>query len=287
MNGRHTVTALLNIVRLELRRHRRSRGTVGTLAGLTLFCTFWSVHNLSISTYPPNASLRNDGVFSVIDPGQNLLILDAATSVFVGPLLLCAGVLLGVGTVTTPRTEGTLRTIQTFPYSRRSVFVGLVLSRLVVIAVVVAVLTICTVVAASLAGVQLSRAMVFGFAVLLTLHAAGGVAVGAMVSTLRSEPIAVYLLGVVAAVGLLVMGGLLSSQFMQAGLFAPQTAFHVALAGLHENWTTLFQQALADATGDFRPLFGSMAAGVLVLCAWVVVPTLLGAVGYERWDLNR
>ncbi|MGQ3330499.1 ABC transporter permease [Halorubrum sp. FL23] len=287
MNGRHTATALLNIVRLEFRRHRRSRGTIGTLAGLTLFCTFWSVHNLSISTYPPDASLRNDGVFSVVAPSQNLLLLDAATSVFVGPLLLCAGVLLGVGTVTTPRAEGTLRTIQTFPYSRRNVFVGLVLSRLVVIAVIVSVLTTCTVIAASFAGVQLSWAMVFGFAVLLTLHTAGGVAVGAMVSTLRIEPIAVYLLGVVAAVGLLLLGGFLSSQFIQAGLFAPRTAFHVALAGLHEDWTTLFQQALADATGDLRPLFGSMVGGMLVLCTWVVVPTLLGAVGYKRGDLGR
>ena len=287
MNGRHTATALLNIARLEFRRHRRSRGTVGTLAGLTLFCTFWSVHNLSISAYPPDASLRNDGVFSVVAPSQNVLLLDAATSVFVGPLLLCAGVLLGVGTVTTPRAEGTLRTIQTFPYSRRSVFVGLVLSRVVVIAVVVTVLTICTVIAASLAGVHLSWAVVFGFAVLLTFHVAGGVAVGAMVSTLRSEPIAVYLLGVVAAVGLLVLGGVLSSQFIQAGLFAPRTAFHVALAGLDKDWTTLFQQALADSTGDVRPLFSSMMAGILVLCVWVVVPTLLGAVGYERGDLDR
>ncbi|PHQ46269.1 hypothetical protein DJ68_08265 [Halorubrum sp. C3] len=287
MNGRHTATALLNVVRLEFRRHRRSRGTVGTLAGLTLFCTFWSVHNLSISAYPPAASLRNDGVFSVVTPGQNLLLLDAATSIFVAPLLLCAGVLFGVGTVTTPRAEGTLRTIQTFPYSRWSVFVGLVLSRVVVIAVVVAALTICTVIAASLAGVQLSWAVVFGFAVLLTLHAAGGVAVGAMVSTLRSEPIAVYLLGVVAAVGLLVLGGVLSSQFIQAGVFAPRTAFHVALAGLHGDWMTLFQQALADETGDVRPLFGSMVAGILVLCTWVMVPTLLGAVGYERGDLDR
>ena len=287
MNGRHTATALLNIARLEFRRHRRSRGTVGTLAGLTLFCTFWSVHNLSISAYPPDASLRNDGVFSIIAPGQNVLLLDAATSVFVGPLLLCAGVLLGVGTVTTPRAEGTLRTIQTFPYSQRSVFVGLVLSRVVVIAVVVAVLTICTVIAASLAGVHLSWTVVFGFAVLLTFHAAGGVAVGAMVSTLRTEPIAVYLLGVVAAVGLLVLGGFLSSRFIQAGVFAPRTAFHVALAGLHGDWMTLFQQALADETGDIRPLFGSMVAGILVLCAWVMVPTLLGAVGYERGDLDR
>ncbi|RLM52883.1 hypothetical protein DVK07_21590, partial [Halorubrum sp. Atlit-26R] len=107
------------------------------------------------------------------------------------------------------------------------------------------------------------------------------------VSTLRSEPIAVYLLGVVAAVGLLVLGGVLSSQFIQAGLFAPRTAFHVALAGLDKDWTTLFQQALADSTGDVRPLFSSMMAGILVLCAWVVVPTLLGAVGYERGDLDR
>lgn len=287
MNGRYTATALLNIVRLEFRRHCRSRGTVGTLVGLTLFCTFWSVHNLSISAYPPDASLRNDGVFSVVAPGQNLLILDAATSVFVGPLLLCAGVLLGVGTVTTPRAKGTLRTIQTFPYSRRSVFVGLVLSRIVVIAVVVAVLTICTVVAASLTGVQLSWTVVLGFVVLLTLHATGGVAVGAMISTLRSEPITVYLLGVVAAVGLLVLGGFLSSQFIQAGLFAPRTAFHVALAGLHGDWTTLFQQALADVTGNVRSLFGSMVAGIVVLCGWVVVPTLLGVVSYERGDLDR
>ena len=287
MNGRHTATALVNIVRLEFRRHRRSRGTVGTLAGLTLFCTFWSVHNLSISAYPPDASLRNDGVFSVVAPSQNVLLLDAATSVFVGPLLLCAGVLLGVGTVTTPRAEGTLRTIQTFPYSRRSVFVGLVLSRVVALAVVVTVLTICTVIASSLVGVQLSWAVVFGFVVLLTLHTAGGVAVGAMVSTLRTEPIAVYLLGIVAAVGLLVLGGFLSSQFIQAGVFAPRTAFHVALAGLDKDWTTLFQQALADSTGDVRPLFSSMMAGILVLCGWVVVPTLLGAVGYERGDLDR
>lgn len=287
MNGRHTATALLSIVRLELRRHRRSRGAVGTLAGLTLFCTFWSVHNLSISAYPSDVSLRNDGVFSVIAPGQDLLLLDAATSVFVGPLLLCAGVLLGVGTVTTPHTEGTLRTIQTFPYSRWSVFVGLVLVRLAVVTVVVAVLTVGTVIVASLAGVRLSPAMVFGFAVLLTLHAAGGVAVGAMISTFRSEPIAVYLLGVVAAVGLLVLSGLLSSHFLPAGVLAPRTAFHVALAGLHGNWTTLFQQALVDATGDIRPPFGSTAAGILVLCAWVLVPTLLGAIGYERRDLDR
>jgi ABC-type transport system involved in multi-copper enzyme maturation permease subunit len=129
-------------------------------------------------------------------------------------------------------------------------------------------------------------AVVFGFAVLLTLHAAGGVAVGAMLSTLQSQPAVVYLLGVVAAVGLLVLGGLLSSQFLPAGVVAPRTAFHVTLAGLHENWTTLFQQALADTTGDIRPLFGSTAAGILVLCAWVLVPTVLGAVSYERGDLH-
>jgi ABC-type transport system involved in multi-copper enzyme maturation permease subunit len=287
MNGRHTATALLSVVRLEFRRHRRSRGTVGTLAGLTLFCTFWSLHNLSVSAYPPDASLVNDGVFSIIAPGHDLLLLDVATSVFVGPLLLCAGVLLGVGTVTTPRADGTLRTLQTFPYSRRSVFVGLVLSRLAVIAIVVAVLTGCTVLVASLVGVRLSVAVVVGFAVLLLLHAAGGVAVGAMLSTLRSQPIVVYLLGVVAAVGLLVFGGFLSTRFLPAGVAAPRTAFHVALAGLQENWTALYQQALTDATGDTRPLLGSTAAGVLVLCAWAVVPTLLGAASYERGDLNR
>jgi ABC-type transport system involved in multi-copper enzyme maturation permease subunit len=228
----------------------------------------------------------NDGVFSVVAPGQDLLLLDVATSVFVGPLLLCAGVLLGVGTVTRPRVEGTLRTIQTFPYGRRSVFLGLVFSRIAVVAVVITVLTVCTVVVASLAGVRLSPMVVFGFAGLLTLHVAGGVAVGAMLSTLRSQPIVVYLLGVVAAVGLLVFGGLLSSQFLPAGVVAPRTAFHVALAGLHENWTALFQQALADTTGDIRLLFGSTAAGILVLCAWVLVPTLLGAVSYERGDLH-
>lgn len=286
MNGRHTVIALLSVVRLELRRHRRSRGAVGTLAGLTLFCTFWSVHNLSLSLYPPDASLVNDGVFSVVTPSQDLLLLDAATSVFVGPMLLCAGVLFGVGTVTTPRVEGTLRTVQTFPYSRQCVFIGLVLSRITAVAVVIAALTVCTVVAASLTGVRLSPAVVFGFGVLLTLHAAGGVAVGAMLSTLRSPPIVVYLLGVVAAVSLLVLGGLLSSQFLPVGVVAPRTAFHVALAGLQENWTVLFQQALADTTGDVRPLFGSTAAGILVLCAWVLVPTLLGAASYERRDLQ-
>ncbi|ADQ68907.1 hypothetical protein C499_07020 [Halogeometricum borinquense DSM 11551] len=286
MNGRHTATALLSVIRLEFRRHRRSRGTVGTLTGLALFCSFWSLHNLSISAYPPDASLVNDGVFSVVAPGQDLLLLDVATSVFVGPLLLCTGVLLGVGTVTTPRVEGTLRTVQTFPYGRRSVFLGLVFSRIAVVAVVIAVLMICTVVVASLSGVRLSPMVVFGFAGLLTLHVAGGVAVGAMLSTLRSQPIVVYLLGVVAAVGLLVFGGLLSSQFLPAGVVAPRTAFHVALAGLHENWTALFQQALADTTGDIRPLFGSTAAGILVLCAWVLVPTVLGAVSYERGDLH-
>jgi ABC-type transport system involved in multi-copper enzyme maturation permease subunit len=287
MNGRHTATALLSVARLELRRHRRSRGAVGTLAGLTLFCTFWSVHNLSLSAYPPDASLVNDGVFSVVAPGQDLLLLNVATSVFVGPLLLSAGVLLGVGTVTTSRVEGTLRTVQTFPYSRRSVFLGLVLSRIAVVAVVIAILTVCTVLIASLAGVRLSPAVVLGFAVLLTLHAAGGVAVGAMLSTLRSQPVVVYLLGVVAAVGLLVLGGLLSSQFLPAGVVAPRTAFHVALAGLHGGWTALFQQALADTTGDILPLFGSTAAGILALCAWVFVPTLLGAISYERGDLDR
>ena len=96
MNGRYTAFALLSVVRLEFRRHGRSRRTVGTLAGLTLFCTFWSVHNLSISVYPPDASLVNDGVFLIVDPGQDLLLLDAAISPFVGPLLLCVGVLLGV-----------------------------------------------------------------------------------------------------------------------------------------------------------------------------------------------
>lgn len=287
MNGRHTATALLNIVRLELRRHRRSRGTVGTLAGLTLFCTFWSVHNLSISEYPPDASLVNDGVFSLVAPGRDVLLLDVATSVFVGPLLLCFGVLLGVGTVVTPRAGGTLRTLQALPYSRRSVFVGLLLSRLALVAGVVAVLTLCTVVAASLAGVGLSPGVVVGFAVFLTLHAAGGVAVGTALSTLRTRPAVAYLLGVVAAVGLLVLGGLLSSQFLPAGLFAPRTAFHVALAGLHWNWTALFQQALADSAGGVQPPYGSTAAGVLVLCAWVLVPTLLGVVSYERRDLGR
>jgi ABC-type transport system involved in multi-copper enzyme maturation permease subunit len=201
-------------------------------------------------------------------------------------MLLCAGVLFGVGTVTTPRVKGTLRTVQAFPYSRQSVFVGLVLSRITALAVVIAVLTACTVVVAALAGVRLSPVVVFGFAGLLTLHAAGGVAVGAMLSTLRSQPIVVYLLGVVAAVGLLVLGGLLSSQFLAAGVVAPRTAFHIALAGLHENWTALFQQALADTTGNIRPLFGSTAAGILVLCAWVLVPTLLGAISYERGDLH-
>ena len=286
MNGRHTATALLSVIRLEFRRHGRSRGTIGTLAGLTLFCSFWSLHNLAISAYPPDASLVNDGVFSVVAPSQNLLLLDVATSVFVGPLLLCTGVLLGVGTVTTPRVEGTLRTVQTLPYGRRSVFLGLVLSRIAVVTVVVAVLTACTVVIASLAGVRLSPAVVVGFAVLLMLHAAGGVAVGAMLSTLRSQPTVVYLYGVVAAVSLLVFGGLLSSQFLPAGVVAPRTAFHVALAGLQGNWTALFQQTLADTPGDIRPLFGSTAAGVLVLCVWVLVPTVLGAVSYEREDLH-
>lgn len=287
MNGRLTATALLSVIRLEFRRHRRSRGTVGTFVGLTLFCTFWSLHNLSISAYPPDASLVNDSVFSVVAPDQNLLLLDVATSAFVGPLLLCAGVLLGVGAVTTPRVEGTLRTIQTFPYSRQSVFIGLVLSRIAVAVVIVAILTVCTVVVASLAGVRLSPPVVLGFAALLTLHAAGGVAVGAMLSTLRSQSVVVYLLGVVAAVSLLVLGGLLSSQFLPAGIIAPRTAFHVALAGLHENWTALFQQALADTASGVRPVFGSTGAGVLVLCAWVLVPTLLGAVSYERRDLTR
>jgi len=287
MNGRHTATALLSVVRLEFRRHRRSRGTVGTLTALTLFCTFWSLHNLSISAYPPDASQVNDGVFSVVAPSQEILLLDVATSVFVGPLLLCAGVLLGAGTITTPRADGTLRTLQTFPYSRRSVFVGLVLSRLVVIAIVVAVLTGCTVLVASFVGVRPSPAIVVGFTVLLMLHAAGGVAVGAMLSTLRSQPITTYLLGVVAAVGLLVLGGFLSTRFLPAGVAAPRTAFHVALAGLHGEWTALFQRALTDATGNTRPLLGSTATGVLVLCAWVVVPTLLGAAAYEHGDLNR
>jgi ABC-type transport system involved in multi-copper enzyme maturation permease subunit len=286
MTSRHTATALLSVVQLEFRRHRRSRGTVGTLAGLTLFCTFWSLHNLSVSAYPPDASLVNDGVFSVVAPGQDLLLLDVATSVFVGPLLLCTGVLLGVETITTPRVVGTFRTIQTFPYSRRSVFLGLVFSRIVVVAVVITALTVCTVVVALLAGVRLSPMVVFGFAGLLTLHVAGGVAVGAMLSTLWSQPIVAYLFGVVGAVGLLILGGLLSSQFLPAGVAAPRTAFHVGLAGLHENWTALFQWALADTTGDTRPLFGSTAAGILVLCAWVLVPTLLGAVSYERGDLH-
>jgi ABC-type transport system involved in multi-copper enzyme maturation permease subunit len=115
---------------------------------------------------------------------------------------------------------------------------------------------------------------------------AGGVAVGAMLSTLWSQSIVAYLFGVVGAVGLLIFGGLLSAQFLPAGVAAPRTAFHVALAGLHENWTALFQQALADTKGDIRPLFGSTVAGILVLCAWVLVPTLLGAVNYERGDLH-
>lgn len=287
MIGRHTATALLSVVRLEFRRHCRSRGTVGALAGLTMFCTFWSLHNLSISSYPPDASLVNDGVFSVVAPSQDLLLLDVATSVFVGPLLLCASVLFGVGTVTTPRAEGTLRTLQTFPYSRQSVFVGLVLSRLAVIAIVVAVLTGSTLLVASLGGVRLSPVVVIGFTVLLMLQASGGVAVGAMLSTLRGQPVVTYLLGVVAAVGLLLLGGLLSTWFLPASVVAPRTAFHVALAGLHGDWTALFQQALRDATGDTRPPLGSTATGVLVLCAWVVVPTLLGATGYKRGDLNR
>lgn len=287
MTGRHTATTLLSVIRFEFRRHCRSRGTVGTLAGLTMFCTFWGLHNLSISAYPPDASLVNDGVFAVVAPGQDLLLLDVATSIFVGPLLLCAGVLLGVGTVTTPRADGTLRTLQTFPYSRRSVFVGLVLSRLAVIAIVVAVLTGSTVLVASLGGVQLSPMVVVGFAVLLLLHAAGGVAVGAMLSTLQGQPVVTYLLGVVASVGLLVLGGFLSTRYLPAGVVAPRTAFHVALAGLHGDWTALFQQAVMDTTGENRPLLGSTATGVVVLCAWVVVPTLLGVAGYERGDLSR
>jgi ABC-type transport system involved in multi-copper enzyme maturation permease subunit len=287
MNGRNIVSPLLCVVRLEFRRHSRSRGTVGTLVGLTLFCTFWSVHNLSVSTYPPDASLMNDGVFSIVAPGQDLLLLDVATSVFVGPLLLCVGVLLGVGTVATPRVEGTLRTLQTLPYSRRSVFVGLVLSRIALVAIIIGLLTVCTVVAASLAGLRLSPAVVVGFAGLLTLHTAGGVAVGAMLSTLPSRGVVVSLFGVVVAVGLLLLGGVLSSQFLSAGVIAPRTAFHVALAGLHSNWTTLFQQALMDGTGGSRPLLGSPVVGALMLCAWVLGPTLLGVVGYERGDLDR
>jgi len=286
MNGRYTAFALLSVVRLEFRRHGRSRRTVGTLAGLTLFCTFWSVHNLSISVYPPDASLVNDGVFLIVDPGQDLLLLDAAISPFVGPLLLCVGVLLGVGTVATPRAEGTLRTLQTLPYSQRSVFVGLVLSRFAIVVAVVGVLTACTVVVASLSGLRLSPVVVVGFAGLLTLHTAGGVAVGAMLSTLPSRPVSVYLVGVVAAVGLLVLGGLLSPQFLPARVVAPRTAFHVALAGLDANWSTLFQAALADAGSGARPPFGSTAAGVLVLCAWVLGPTVLGVASYERGDLD-
>jgi len=287
MPGRDTYTPLLDVARVEFRRHRRSRGTVGTLIAVTLFCTFWSVHNLSISAYPPDASLVNDGVFSVVAPGQDVFLLDVATSVFVGPLLLCFGILLGVGTVVTPRANGTLRTLQTLPYSRRSVFVGLLLSRLLLVAGVVATLTLGTVVSASLAGVSLSLRVLFGFVVFLTLHAAGGVAVGTVLSTLRTRPAAVYLFGVVAAVGLLVLGGLLSSQFLPAGVFAPRTAFHVALAGLHWNWTALFQQALANSAGGIQPSYGSTAAGVLVLCAWVLIPTLLGVVSYERGDLGQ
>jgi ABC-type transport system involved in multi-copper enzyme maturation permease subunit len=287
MNGHRTAIVLLNVLRLELRRHRRSRGVVGTLAALAVFCTFWSVHNLSLSAYPPDASLVNDGVFTVVAPGQNLLLLDVATSIFVGPLLLCVGVLVGVGTVTTARVEGTLRTLQTLPYSRRNVFVGLVLARLTAVAAIVAVVTTATVVAATLAGVRLSLLVVLGFAVLLTLHVAGGVAVGAMFSTLRREPVATYLLGIVGSVSLLLLGGVLSSRLLPAGVIAPRTAFHVALAGLQGNWTTLFQQALADTPGNVRPPLGYSVVGVFVLCAWVLVPTLLGVLGYERSDLDR
>jgi ABC-type transport system involved in multi-copper enzyme maturation permease subunit len=99
--------------------------------------------------------------------------------------------------------------------------------------------------------------------------------------------VATYLLGIVGSVSLLLLGGVLSSRLLPAGVIAPRTAFHVALAGLQGNWTTLFQQALADTPGNVRPPLGYSVVGVFVLCAWVLVPTLLGVLGYERSDLDR
>lgn len=278
MTNRSIYMAFVDIVGLEFRRHRRSRRMVGIVVALTVFCTFWSVHYLSISEYPPNASQRNTGVFSLIAPGQDVLLLDVATHPFVGPLLLCFGVLLGVGTVVSPRADGTLRTLQTLPYSRRAVFLGLLLSRLALTTGIVVTLTTTTFVVAGLSGVRLSLGLVPGFVGLLSIHIAGSVAVGTALSTLRTRPAAVYLLGIVGAVGLLVLGGLLSALQPVAGVLSPLTAFYIGLAGLQPNWTALFQQRQASV---------SVGTGLLVMYAWVLVPTLLGLISYERCDLDE
>lgn len=281
-----SVVTLSRVFCHEFRRHARSRGAVVAYVCLALFTSFWGVHQLSIIQYPPVASVTITNAFYVASPGAEVLLLDTATHPFVGPVLLSAGVVVGSTTVASSRVDGTLRTLQTLPYGRRTVFVGLLLERAAGLALVVGVLVVGMALRAQWHGLGISPFTFVAFGVALAIHATAGVAVGSLVSTLSPDRTSALAVAVVAAAGLLALGALLAALVPPAQVLDPQATFHVVLAGFDSDWTA---RSLAESDGTPRtpptPTLAPATAFAFQV-AWIAVPAALGAVRYRRSDLQ-
>ncbi|WP_254863957.1 ABC transporter permease subunit [Halovivax gelatinilyticus] len=285
--------AVNSVYWFELRRHYRSRRTVATVAIMTFLCVVYLFNILRVTNIARGRNVGTTGHFYLQSINHDILYPTVALSSLLMLVLACFATFLGAGTIVGAREDGTLRTVQSLPFDRRTVFIGSVFARVTIVAVVVVVVFGLTLAQAYRIGLSPSLTRGIGFVSIFVAHLAGYTAVGVSLSTLRRRRSVVFGAALVAVIGLLLASIPLSMVSPRLTLLGPGPIFDTLVAGLDDRVYTAFQvEHGGERTGltfsvDELPLFASTSAALLSQTAWIVLPLAIGLYRYERSDITN
>ncbi|MEY7850308.1 ABC transporter permease subunit [Natrarchaeobius sp. A-rgal3] len=268
---RRSVRTVLTVSKTELRRHGRSPRTVGTVLSVIGICTLLAFNIVRLREFR-RSFMRTTNNFQISATEYDILYVFLARDPLIALFLVSFAVLVGANAIAGTRENGTGRTLQSLPFDRRGVFVGIVLSRVAVVAVVAAAVVGLTFGRAHQQGYAPSIRMLVLFLPVLVIHLAAFVSIGSALSTLRWRRGAIHSVALLVAIGLSTLYVPLSRLAPEAAVLAPRQAFYGLVASLHGGWNVLSGVSTRAA----------VAAHLVLL----VAPFLYGLYRYERCDLT-
>ncbi|RQG99699.1 ABC transporter permease [Natrarchaeobius oligotrophus] len=273
----------IHIFLFEIRRHLRSRRTVVGACVLVLFYLFWISHSLRIRTFE-QGTMTTMTYFVARSLYEGRVILTLARDPLLLLFVVCTPLLFGATTVAGHRDTGALRLLQSLPYSRWTVFVGLVAARVAMISAIVCLLMMGALLETWRQGVPFSPVHFAGYTAVLLAVTTTLVVIGAAISTRATSRRRAYTSSLLFGLLILFVYGPLQAFRPEAILLTPRAVYYALVAGIDINWATTFQEQPSQYRLD--SVYHYTEVAVLSLCAWLLCAMAAGLYSYRSIDIT-
>ncbi|ARS91578.1 ABC transporter permease subunit [Natrarchaeobaculum aegyptiacum] len=274
---------MLYILLFEIRRHLRAKRTVASACVLVMCYLLWISHSLRITTFEETTMITMLH-FQARSLYEGRVILTLARDPLLLLFVICTPLLFGATTVAGHRDTGTLRLLQSLPYSRWTVFVGLVAARVAMMSGIICLLMMGALLETWRQGVPFSPVHFAGYTAVLLAITATLVVVGAAISARATSRRRAYTSSLLFGFLIIFVYSPLQALRPEVILLTPRAVYYALVAGIDIKWATTFQARPSQYRLD--SIYHYTEAAVLSLCAWLFCAAIAGLYSYRNIDIT-